>query len=459
MIRKIRALPNPLIGTNPRRRYILLFAIDLLLRVPVILLVMANPARAVPMGDPPGYLRLAVNLTEHGVYSQAAAVPYLPDADRTPGYPLFLASIFAIAGPSMAAVAVAQSVLHALTGLLVARLGENLFGSARIGSAGALCWAAAPIPAIFCGILLTETLFTPVFLLTLLLLSKPSVRRAAFAGGIAGIGILIRPIAFLIWPALFPTFVIRSRGRKAMVDFAAFSAVLAAVLSPWMYRNAVVFGTPTLAAVQGVNLLYNTAAGYIAWMDGLTLAEARTVTEQNYFAYLEQEGLQPANPVEESNAESALAMRILLADPIRGFWFNGVDSLNGFRPGASYMFVFLSPGTLEPDDLAEGELSPAVSNIDRPEILLTMVLLSAFYGFLFLLAAAGIISLLRKRDWKTLSLFLLPSLILLYLPGISSNARFRIPIEPLMCLLAAAALLEILPPIAARLRKKSPHPA
>ncbi|MFN2297550.1 MAG: hypothetical protein ACK2UB_01785, partial [Anaerolineales bacterium] len=131
------------------------------------------------------------------------------------------------------------------------------------------------------------------------------------------------------------------------------------------------------------------------------------------------------------------------------------DSLNGFRPGASYMFIFLSPDTLEADDLMEGELSPAVSHMDRPEILLTMLLLTTFYGLLFVLAAAGIAILFRKRNGKALALFLLPSLVLIYLPGISSNARFRIPIEPLMCLLAVAALAGIFPLLSTKLRGKS----
>jgi hypothetical protein len=444
---------------KPLRRYAVLFLIDLLLRLPVIALVMSNPARAVPMGDPPGYYRLAVNLSERGLYSQDGAEPYLPDADRTPGYPLFLAAIFAAAGPSVAAVAVAHSLLHGLTGLLVARLGENLFGSARVGAAGALLWAVAPIPSIFCGILLTETLFTPAFLLALLLLAKPSLRRAALAGGALGLGILIRPIGLLVWPALFPAFLPGNGWRRALANFAAFSTVAAAVLAPWLIRNNAVFGKPALSSVQGVNILYNTVSGYIAWRDGLTLMEARTVTEQKYIDYLREEGLQPSNPVEQSDAESALAVKILLADPVRGLWFNTLDSLNGFRPGASYMFVFLSPETLEPDDVEGGELSPAVSNIDRPEILLTTIVLSAFYALLFLLSAGGIAVLIRKKNWFTLLLFGLPSLVLLMLPGISSNARFRIPIEPLMCLLTAAALSEILPFLASRRQRKSLRPA
>jgi 4-amino-4-deoxy-L-arabinose transferase-like glycosyltransferase len=457
MIRRIQAGFSTLANAEPLRRYLFLFALDFLLRIPVILLVAADPARAVPMGDPPGYYRLAVNLSEQGIYSQGTAEPYLPDTDRTPGYPLFLAAIFAVAGQSVVAAAVAQSLLHGLSGLLVARLGESLFGSPRIGAAGALLWAVAPIPAIFCGILLTETLFTPVFLLTLLLLTECSPRRSLLAGGALGLGILIRPIASLVWPALLPAFFPGTGWRRALANFAVFCAAAAAVLAPWLIRNNAVFGKPVLSSVQGVNILYNTISGYIAWRDGLTLTEARSETERLYAEYLAENGIHPSNRVETSDAESALAMKILLADPVRVLWFNGVDSLNGFRPGASYMVVFLSPNTLAPDDVSGGELSPAVANMARPEILLTMILLSGFYVALFLLAAAEIYSLLRRKKWRVLLLFGLPAAVLIYLPGISSNARFRIPVEPLICLLAAAALVEIPPLLAARLGR-TPHP-
>jgi 4-amino-4-deoxy-L-arabinose transferase-like glycosyltransferase len=455
MIHSIGTCIHSLFARGARRRYAALLIIDLLLRIPVILLVASDPARAIPMGDSPGYYRLAVNLSEMGVYSQETVEPYHPDADRTPGYPMLLAAIFLLSGPSVVAVSVVQSLLHGLSGLLVARLGERLFGSIRIGVAGALLWAVAPIPAIFCGILLTETLFTPVFLLTLLLLAKPSLGRAAAAGAALGAGILIRPIALLLWPALGLTFLIGISWRRALAHFAVFSTLAAAALTPWLIRNTIVFGGPTLASVQGVNILYNTISGYIAWRDGLTLMEARMETEQLYAEYLRENGIQPSNRVELSDAESSLAMQILRTDPVRILFLNGVDSLNGFRPGASYMFIFLSPDTLEADDLMEGELSPAVSHMDRPEILLTILLLTAFYGLLFLLAAAGIALLFRKRNGKALALLLLPSLILIYLPGISSNARFRIPIEPLMCLLAVAAVAGIFPLLSAKWREKS----
>ena len=83
-----------------RRRYLVLFLLGFLLRLPVLFLALANPARAIPPGDAPGYYQLAINLFQHGVFSSSSAAPFHPDAFRTPGYPLFLALIFFLAGSS-----------------------------------------------------------------------------------------------------------------------------------------------------------------------------------------------------------------------------------------------------------------------------------------------------------------------------------------------------------------------
>jgi hypothetical protein len=446
------------LGSPPWRRYAALFLLGWILRLPILLLVIANPARAVPPGDAPGYLQLAINLLEHGVFSLGTGAPYFPDAFRTPGYPLFLDLVFQTAGISVVAVVVVQSLLHILTGLILARLGEQVFGSVRIGLAGALLWLIAPTPSIFSGILLTEILFTSVFLLLLWFLSAPSISRVAIGGVVFGFGILIRPIAILLWPALIPALCWGSRWRQALGKCALFSATLAVMVAPWIFRNIVAFGKPTLAAVQGYNLLYYNAAGYIAVRDGLTLAKAREIADREYREYLQEENLQPATMMDESDAMSAAAINILAADPVRSLLFNGWNSLNGFRPGASYVLMFLFPDTLTPGDVTEGELSPAVSNLDRPEILFTTVLMSIGYGVLFLLAAAGVLRLFWKKSWKILAIFGLPCGILMYAPGISSNARFRIPIEPVLCLLAAAVLCELLPRVSARLRNSPAKP-
>jgi hypothetical protein len=278
--------------------------------------------------------------------------------------------------------------------------------------------------------------------------------RTAIAGLVLGIAILVRPIGITLWPSLLPALCIGFSWRRSVARCILFCIMVAAVLAPWIYRNDVVSRTPTLATVQGTNLLYNTAAGYIAVRDGVNLKEARDKAGQYYFQFLAENGLHPETEGEESEAMSSAAMRILAADPLRAIWFNGLQSLNGFRPGASYFIIYLEPETLNPSALSEGEMSPAVSNLERPEVLVVTILLSAFYGMLFLLTAIGAIQIIKDRNWMALALLVVPCFLMLYAPGVSSNARFRLPLEPGFCLLAGVALCRSIPAIYARIARR-----
>ena len=372
------------------RKYLGLFFLGFLLRVPVLILAAANPARTIPPGDAPGYFQLAVNLYRYGVFSQSAAAPFHPEVFRTPGYPLFLALIFLFTGPSSLAIGFAQSLLHAVTGLVIFRLGEKVFNSMRSGVAGCLLWAIAPLPAVFAGIVMSEILFTAFFIILLLVLTEDRLVYSALGGVLLGAAVLIRPVGIFIWPSLIPALCIGVGWRRAIAKGVLFSAMAAAVIVPWLYRNEFIFGRPTLATVQGENLLYYNAAGYLTWRDGINLGQARDEATSYYQQYLTEKGLHPATSVEVSDAMSAAALQMLLADPIRAIWFNALNSLNGLRPGASYFLMYLDPGLINPDSTTNGELSPAISNIARPEILLVTVLLSLFYGILYLFSAIGI---------------------------------------------------------------------
>ncbi len=437
------------------RRYLVLFLLGFLLRLPVLFLALTNPARAIPPGDAPGYYQLAINLFQHGVFSPSPAAPFQPDPFRTPGYPLFLALIFFLAGSSTLAVVFAQSLLHAVTGLVIVRLGEKALGSLRIGVIGCVLWMIAPLPAVFAGLLLSEILFTAFFLVLLLVLTETRLVYSALGGTLLGAAILIRPIGIFVWPSLIPALCLGTGWRRAIAKCTLFSAMVAAVIAPWLYRNYLIFGRVTLETVQS-NLLYYNAAGYITWRDGLTLGEARDAATRYYQQYLAEKGLHPATAAEESDAMYSAAMRMLLADPFRAIWFNALNSLNGLRPGASYLIMYLELGKINPDSVTNGELSPAISNIGQPEILLVTVVLSVFYGLLYLLSAIGILQLLWERKWMALALLVVPCILIMYIPALASNARFRIPIEPILCLLAALALCKAIPSFLEYFSKRTP---
>src|SRR3984885_2795004 len=77
-------------------------------------------------GDAPFYIELAWNWLKNGVYGFPVNGQLTPVDMRVPGYPAFLAAIFAFAGKSPQAVMLAQCVMDVAACFLIALIAERL---------------------------------------------------------------------------------------------------------------------------------------------------------------------------------------------------------------------------------------------------------------------------------------------------------------------------------------------
>jgi hypothetical protein len=166
-------------------------------------------------GDAPFYIELAWNWLKNGVYGFPVYGQLTPVDMRVPGYPAFLASVFAFAGQSTRAAMVAQIFVDLATCFVMALIAARLApGTSRRRVALAGLWLAAlcPFTANYTAVVLTETLvifFTALAILILLqsdlgvnMTLEPATepRRKTFlsspwflAGLIVGFGTLVRP--------------------------------------------------------------------------------------------------------------------------------------------------------------------------------------------------------------------------------------------------------------------------
>ncbi len=200
------------------------------------------------------------------VYIEFADIPHF--ALRTPGYPLFLAMCQAVFGESTLGVRLVQAVLGVLCVYLVYRLAGQFAGSAAAleprlrffsGSMAAAAIAAlSPYYVFMSTILLSEALFEPLMLATLLswtvLWKSPAEapfaagwRRSLLAmasGAAAGAAVLVRPSWALFVPAALGTWAAAADWRKreaaSAVGLSALGFVM--VMAPWWIRNARIFG-------------------------------------------------------------------------------------------------------------------------------------------------------------------------------------------------------------------------
>lgn len=230
------------------------------------------------------YADLASNWLQHGIYGTTQAGEIVPADTRLPGYPAFLAAIFALFGiGNFRAVLLAQILLDLGTCLIIADLARRAVSeqAARIAFVlAALC----PFLANYAAAALTETL--EIFFTALALdcaaagldrLGDGRVHWQAWAGAGASIGacILLRPDGgiLLVAFAVYLSFLGGMRWRENSSPGPVFSAgmlvclLALAPLAPWTIRNL-----RTLHHLQPLAPRYATAQdelvprGFIRWV-------------------------------------------------------------------------------------------------------------------------------------------------------------------------------------------------
>src|ERR1700723_1529067 len=180
-------------------------------------------------GDGPFYIELAWNWLKNGVYGFAVHAQLTPVDMRVPGYPAFLAAVFAVAGQSPRSAMLAQVVVDLATCFVVALIAARLApekSRRRVALAGLWLAALCPFTANYTAVVLTETLVIFLTALAILVLLQTDVggahvaRATAFlanpwllAGIVVGFGTLVRPETPLV---LFAAgFVVVAEGGRA----------------------------------------------------------------------------------------------------------------------------------------------------------------------------------------------------------------------------------------------------
>lgn len=164
-----------------------------------------------------------------------------------PLYYLFLAAVFALLGPHLVWVQLAQCILGALSAVLAAALGRTLAG--RVGTlaglAYAVFWPAVERPSWT----LTENLHIPLFLAALLALTREVTSKAPgwalAAGTLLGLAALTRSVTTVFIGAVAAALLWQD-GRQAWRRVLPLLAGACAVILPWTARNVLLVREPVL---------------------------------------------------------------------------------------------------------------------------------------------------------------------------------------------------------------------
>src|SRR5436190_21651228 len=211
--------------------------------------------------DQVGYRRLAEVLATTGKFTKSPDAPqFRPEVIRTPVYPLFVATIYKVAGTGQMPVALAQTALFAAICMLVYAIARRVAGEHVAIVAAAATALFPPIPY-FGALVMTEVWTTFLFTLSIWMatraLESQSLASFAALGVLLGLTALSRPV-FVLFPfalaavgiVVFPLAAVKRApplGRWAALVVASMLTLL-----PWFTYNYVTLGQFTMSPAGGV---------------------------------------------------------------------------------------------------------------------------------------------------------------------------------------------------------------
>ncbi|MEW6406214.1 MAG: glycosyltransferase family 39 protein [Chloroflexota bacterium] len=406
--------------------------------------------------DTTSYINSARALLQTGTFSISPENPE-PQTIRTPGYPIFLAFIYGLVGENQMAVLAAQILFSLGTIAITYWIGTKLWNS-KIGFASALLLALDMNSIGFSLLLLTETLFTfflcaflavVVFLLDLgapLAENRKRHLNAAFLAGLfLSVATHIRPITYYLIPLVLVAWLIlgfiKKWDRLAWIaSWLAFFVPILVLICGWQVRNSLQTASPQFSAIESVNMINYRAAMVIAERDGISRDEAiHQITEE---CNLNQ------NPG-WNETWRRVGIGILLENPqifIKQYARSLADIFIG--PGSETLanLVGMEIKTssplgdlvrLLPGNYAERWIYPHPVYFSVFVISMLHMLL-IYFGTILWLA-----QLLFKRSiviWPAVFLFGVAVYLALVSAGPEAYYRFRVPMTPMLVLLAASAM-------------------
>ncbi len=421
----------------------------------------AGPVAAVASDDAAGYIRPARSFLAAGTFSQDEKPPYTIDILRTPGYPLFLAGVWRVAGDgNYLAVAVAQLALSLAAVVLVYAAARRLAGR-RAALAAGLLFALSGMSAALPCYIFSDALYQFWMALWLFLLvcyvEERSWRNLLAVSAVAGLGLYVRPAGLLL-PAVVAVAALAGRkaaedsggnidrlvGLRRLVGQAAVALLLPALLLfPWMYRNHLGADTWEPTIITSWTML-NFRAPMV-----MSLAEGK-----EYYSEARGELADRAAARTPAGATRGEQERINMSVAVEYMWSHPWATARAYADGAAVLLLLPDHwgvphllGVNEPGHLLHGgggwaEKARAMLGRYHGVTLAYMTWETAWLVLVWLMALVG---WLRLRRWGQVAASNASGLVLLGLVAVTIGpeavARYRAPLLVPLVVLAGAMWL------------------
>lgn len=425
-----------------QKQILLMLLLALLVRLALFLFVYNTDPDRFMLHDSYGYASIAENLLQQGVYSQSETAPYYPDVFRPPLYPLFIAAIV-FAGGDLGALILMQLFFSLLTCYVLVRMLHLLWGEEK--KKIVLCAVflyAIDVPSLVMGnLVMTETLFTLLFVLFIHQMLRFFLQQnnpaLLLAGLFLALATLTRPISLYL--AFFMLAILLFRYRKKALRYTVlFLTPLILLIGGWYLRNYANMGHWYFSQIGNFNLLYFQAADLYAEKKAVSLNDARTQLYNE--VQLQMQELPMENPVAFYTLCGEKAKAVIFASP-GGTLKNMVKAQINLwlRPLRGYLdYQLHNSNVYDPQSIFPS--SPAKNLQSKSAHPLTRVLLYwqlVLNPLLLLLTIMGLWQVFKKNT----ALFYFFSMLLVYFllvcSGPEIDARFRVPLLPLMLVIAS----------------------
>jgi len=423
-----RARPGGALAA-PSADVLAMLAVGLALRLGYALLV--HGSHPEPSSDSVTYDTIAWNLARGMGFQLAGSSGLYPTAFSPPGLPFVLSLLYRTVGHSFLAAVVLMCVLGALVPAAARALGRAMFGPA-VGRIAGWLVALDPLLVFFSGYVMTESLFTLLLLVALVVsvswLKRPSGARALGAGLLWGAATLTRPVALPLpvltlawaWGPLGLGLSGAERRRQAALLLLG----TALCIAPWTIRNAVsVHALVPITTGGGRSLL--DANNAVVWDDPEKRGGAIAVLTTEPWAS-RYRGL---SEVEVDRRAGREALAFLRSRP--GEWAGAAAA----KLGRLWRWSASTPSTGSWASEQAG-LARRLAGLDP---------LLPWSIALFPLAGWGLVRTIRgtRRHFQLLPLWLVAAFSLgsvVYWGAL----RLRVPVEPLVVLYAGAGVADLL---------------
>jgi hypothetical protein len=398
------------------------------------------------------YWANARSLLEHGTFADTAS------AGRMPGYFLLLAGLMGIFGPSPLAVLAVQALLDAVTCVLVGMIGARL--SLSVGLVAGLLAAVWPNLVIMSASVLTDSFFmlpfTAMLYASVRFFESGSARWAVWTGLFLGFAVMVRaaaqylPLAMVLLIVAVP--LLRERDwRKGLFAGLVFLVALALPLAPWLHRNVTQFDSLALTSQGGVHLMYWVIPGVLSRTQDIQLEQAVQELREEFQAETESQGLgaDRMNIFARDAVMKDFSLALLSEIPLRDIlssWSSGM-TINLISPaiGADPRVRTLShPSFTGTSHLDLPSRITLYMQEASPTYLAVVAIGIAGAVFALLLQIYGFVLLARVSGWMAF-LGIAGMLYFLLISGPITAPKYRLPLEPVLIILQAMALVELWP--------------